>query len=92
MTSLGWLIAIIVGVAVALVVRAIILRCRFSGDTLWLGVTGAVGGVLGAALVPASVGRVVLGGANILGAILIAAALVLVLGAICCCRGRRDDG
>ncbi|HEY8416306.1 MAG TPA: hypothetical protein VIK99_11115 [Thermaerobacter sp.] len=91
MSALGWIVAIIAGVVVALVVRAIVFpRCQFPGDTLGLVVTGVVGGALGGALMPSSLVGVLLGGLNVVASILVAAAFTLLIGAICCCRCHRD--
>jgi len=92
MTLLGWLAAIVVGVLVALLVRGIVFpRWDFPGATLGLAFTGAVGGALGGALIPAGVVGWLVGGLNLVAAILVAAAFTLLIGAICCCRCRRDD-
>lgn len=92
MTALGWIVAIIAGIVVALLIRAIVFpRCSFPGDLVGLVVTGAVGGAVGGALIPPSLGGAWLGGLNIVAAILIAAVLTLLIGAVSCGRGDHHD-
>ena len=86
MTALGWIVALVAGVVVALVIRALVFpRCRFPGDSIGLVVTGAVGGAVGGVLIPTGLAGVVLGGLNILAAVLIAALLTLLTGSLWCC-------